>query len=155
MQQEIKWQGGRAVGDSAPVTITALLLQATLFLGNKASSSCHCFETVSGQKEIYNFPKQQLQEQQEKKTCTFGKKQCRLETKTSLRHSLSVTGSPVSLHHWHTRGRERKKKKVSRGRQRSLLFWQEIVKRRDSEHVSTEEGGTEERVMCVYARMKE
>lgn len=67
MQQEIKWQGGRAVGDSAPVTITALLLQATLFLGNKASSSCHCFETVSGQKEIYNFPKQQLQEQQEKK----------------------------------------------------------------------------------------
>lgn len=156
MQQEIKWQGGRAVGDSAPVTITALLLQATLFLGNKASSSCHCFETVSGQKEIYNFPKQHLQEQQEKKKkCTFGKKQCRLETKTSLRHSLSVTGSPVSLHHWHTRGRERKKKKCPGADSVPFFFWQEIVKRRDSEHVSTEEGGTEERVMCVYARMKE
>lgn len=105
-------------------------------------------------KKITTFLNSNYKSNKKKKKCTFGKKQCCLETKTSHRHLLSATGSPVFLHHWHTE-EEKEKKSVQGQTAFPFFFWQEIVKRRDSEHVSTEEGGTEERVMYVCARVKE
>lgn len=80
MQQEIKWQG-RAVGDSAPVTITALL-QATTFLGNKASWSGHHFflnsfeekkkKKKKGTEELIRFEKKQEEEKKKNRTHISG-----------------------------------------------------------------------------------
>lgn len=63
--------------------------------------------------------------------------------------SQAFTGAPESLHQWRTRGRGRKNK----SRADSVPSFGR--KRRDSERVSTEEGATEERVVCVWAGMKE
>lgn len=94
-------------------------------------------------RKLQNFPKQQLQEQRGKKKCTFGKKQCCLETKTSHRHlqalrSLYTSGAP-----------EEEEEKISPGQTAFPLS----AGKGEIQSVSRPKKAQQRNEWCVYGRV--